>query len=213
MSHHPDPFVQHVHSVIAAWLTPEAISKDGTGVVLRMMNEMYQHSLCNTFNAAANPHHFQHAAEIASRYRLQGVSGDYLLPRGLSAPVLETYAMVAANIIYRKNDQTLALHYLNDLITRLEELNPALTTLTYNRSNIKHCHDAVLGVTSGFNTDDIQFYLDGNYYKKSMENPAYAAKHGAVVTHLNDDRLYWVPSPKTLDRILAQKPSTPPRQP
>ncbi len=210
MSQHPDSFVQHVHRVIAAHITPAADSDERMRIVLGHMNMMYQHSLRHAFNtAAANPHHSQPAVEAAQRHGLHGVGGDYLLPRGLSAPVVETYAMVAMHVVRGKDGQETAQRHLHDLLMRLEHLNPVLTTLAYDRSDVKQCYDAILGVTSGFNTDDIQHYLDGNFYKKSMENPAYAAQHAAVVKHLNDNELYWVPSPKTMGRILAQQPRKP----
>ena len=209
MSEHPDSYVQHVHSVIAAHITPVADSSEHMRIILSSMNDMYQHSLRHAFNAVANPHHCQPAIEVAQRHGLNEVAGDYLLPKGLSAPVLETYAMVAMHVLRSKNEHALAQRHLHDLRTKLEQLNPVLKTLVYDRSNIKQCYDTILGVTSGFHTDDIQFYLDGNFYKKSMENPVYAAKHDAVVSHFNDNELYWVPSPKTMDRILAQQPRRP----
>lgn len=208
MSQHPDSFAQHVHAMIAAHLTPAAVRKDETRV-LYYMNEMYRHALRNAFNAAANPHHSQPAIETARRHGLRDVSGDYTLPRGLSAPVLETYFMVLRHMYLPKNTPAQARTYLHDVLSRIETLNPQLATLSYDRNDVYKCYDVLMGVTSGFHTDDIQHYLDGNFYKKSMENPAYAAKHSAVVAHLNDNQLYWVPSPKTLDRILAQKPRQP----
>lgn len=208
MPQHPDSFAQHVHSMIAAHLTPEAVRRDQTRVVY-YMNEMYRHALTHAFNTAANPHHSQPAIETAQRHGLNNVSGDYKLPRGLSAPVLETYFMVLRHMYLPKNTSEQTYAHMQDVLARIEKLNPQLATLSYDRSNLYNCYDVLMGVTSGFHIDDIQHYLDGNFYKKSMENPAYAAKHAAVVAHLNDNELYWVPSPKTMDRILAQKPRKP----
>lgn len=213
MFRHPDPFVHLVHSFITAHVIQPAMTDDRMGE-LRAISDLYAQSLRLPFSAAAgsNPHHAMPALTLAARCALRDIGAEYTLPRGLSPAVLEAYALtVHWSLRQGYIATTNARDHLLSAIQRLEDLNPQLRHLTYDRMDIRRCYDLVMGVSSGFHPDDIQFFLDGNYYNKAMGDPAYARTFAAASRALGDHDIFWVPSPATLERIIAQKQK--PRQP
>lgn len=203
---HPDPLIAHIHLFLKTHATPEAAAADESGVwkhILRLLPP----PLSDSFNHAAGRDHAQPALKLQNTHGLRDIGTHYRMPYGLDVKIAEAYCM-ATNWLHRQNklDAHTAHAQITALANRLIDLNPALARLQFDRNNQRHCTDIVMGVTSGFNTDDMQFFLDGNSYQKSMDNPAYAAKAAAALDALGADHLGWVPAPKTLDRILAQRP-------
>lgn len=206
MFQHPDPLIAHIHLFLKTHATPEAAAADESGVwkhILRLLPP----PLSDSFNHAAASEHLQPALTLQHTHGLSNIGQHYRMPHGLDVKMAEAYCMANGWLQHQgKIDRETTHENISALANRLIDLNPALARLQFDRNNLRHCTDIVMGVTSGFNTDDMQFFLDGNSYQKSMDNPAYAAKAAAALDALGADHLGWVPAPKTLDRILAQRP-------
>ena len=95
------------------------------------------------------------------------------------------------------------------MLTRLTALNPELTdAIRFDADDIKHVYDVLVGVVSGFNPDDINYYLhDYKYKQDSPQNKERRQLEEAVLTKLDatdDHTLGWIASPGTLHKIEQQ---------
>lgn len=205
MSQHPDPFVQHVHRFILEHLTSDNLMQDKTGT-LHDAARLYRQSVRQPFDIRASHVHQQPALSLAACEGLHDIGTSYQLPYGLCAGVLESYAQV---IFWTEEQRLITTHHANnhlhDLLIRLERDNPQLTQLRYDRRHTGSCYHVILGITSSFNTGDIQHYLDSRGFVAAIKDPTYATKFNAASQLVNRNTLGWVPAPATLDRIIAQK--------
>ena len=199
-----DTLGRDVVAFLRTHATPERAAKDETRVWPHIRNLMAK-PLIAAFNAPANRHHEQPAKILERKHDLQDIAGDYHMPAGLKAPMVEAFA-IAINWMHRRAEISTdeALARMHPLLDRMIELNPAMSVLRFDRNNVTKCVDCVMGMTSGFNRDDMQFFLDGNYFQMSMDKPEYASKFTAAAQLLNRDGLGWVPAPATLDKIITQ---------
>lgn len=111
----------------------------------------------------------------------------------------------------------LFLQRLREGWEKLAALNPPLQKLAFDRDDPVSLTHALIGATSGFNTDDIQFYLnlkwahDTDGYPLGPANlpDGYDARLARIEKSCKAD-FEWYPSPKTLARI--EKMINPPTQ-
>jgi hypothetical protein len=93
---------------------------------------------------------------------------------------------------------------------QLEAANPVLKKLDFDRSNGGEMYNALMGVTSGFNPDDINFYL-----KLQRDNvlpglhiqtaPAFKVHMEWMENRMSVcDRPGWIPSLPTLEKIRSE---------
>ena len=206
---HHDPLIGEIFGFLKTYATPQAEAQDATGR-WRHIRSLIPRAQGAFNTAATDRSHQQPAARLSKRYKLTNIAGTYRMPQGLSAPVIEAYCIANATLAFEgKLAQEDAHDNLRTVIDRLIDINPSLKNVRCAMNQYRACYDFALGITSGFNSDDIQFFIDGNFFQKSMDNPAYAAKFNAACTALGSDTLGWVPAPQTLDRIIAQKPRQP----
>lgn len=202
---HHDPLIGQVFGFLKTHATAQAEAQDATGR-WRHIRSLIPRAH-GDFNTAAARTHQQPAQRLSKGYQLTDIAGRYAMPQGLSAAVIEAYCIANAALAFEgKMAQEDAHDNLRTVIDRLIDINPSLKAVNCKMEQYRACYDFALGITSGFNADDIQFFIDGNFFQKSMDNPAYAKKFKAACAALGSDSLGWVPAPQTLDRIIAQKP-------
>jgi hypothetical protein len=90
----------------------------------------------------------------------------------------------------------------------LENINPRLENVIFNRGDIEEIYHALYGVASGFNVEDINYFLElcrkGVYpavWSRSQPDIKPVAEHieGRVRQHME-----WVVSPPTLKKIKSK---------
>lgn len=141
------------------------------------------------------------AKQFEERYDVQGISQDYVMPSG------KAMFKVAQHVLYAK-DSELPLSKLNELLDDIVSLNPCLKSLTYDRSDERNVLDVIFGVTSAFNPNDIQYFLDTNskigddkvLSSIMLERFLNTRAHAKMM----DIDLGWIPSPQTLAMIKKQ---------
>jgi hypothetical protein len=153
---------------------------------------------------------------------IDGIAGDYRFPDGWKAGEFEAYISkkyfpwlmihdMDFNGSYRKADFAGAL---KAEWADLAALNPCLASIPLETGNPQVLFDAILGVTSGFNTDDIAFFtgleIAGNtpVYAYAQKMTGYAALFNEVAESVArkgwERPIEWVPSPKTL-QVMKEK--------
>ncbi len=92
------------------------------------------------------------------------------------------------------------LPVFNEMLDKLITLNPSLKALNVDRTNHNQVADAIMGVSSGFNVDDINTYL-----RARSHLAAYTDKHGIKIQGtLFENGITWTPTESTLKKIAAQ---------
>ena len=179
------------------------------------------------FSAAAKPrcsHHaknFMPANDFEAHTGLSGISGHYTFPRGLSATKYQDYLEYTGKVFdhYTFNkDDTFAKKSEPDpaLMEKLRKdwdelvaLNPVLKKVSVNKNDGFELHDALYGVVSKFNTDDINIFLDTprktGKRTVALDVPKiYGLKNVKIEIELTaGSPMYWVPSPTTIQKIKA----------
>lgn len=87
----------------------------------------------------------------------------------------------------------------------LERLNPETAQLVFDRNDIHQTYDALLGVTSGYNINDINFFLDLKRQgvapgMHAQTLPGYKDIHWNIECMTNT-RMQWVASMPTMEKI------------
>jgi len=134
---------------------------------------------------------------------MTGIAGQYHLPEGLSAQVLQNYTMYLDT---KRNAGKLSAEShkgkFSELVAALEGRNPEIATLKYDRENIGMLRNVIHGVASAFPARDIQNYLDGHNAHTASKD--YLQKYDAIGVKLKSSLSGWMPSPSLLDR-MAEK--------
>lgn len=133
---------------------------------------------------------------------LRNISAQYALPPNLSAAEIQDYAeILCITFNHKKITRDFLRDRLAEVCAVIESLNPEITDLHYDRNSPIKIYDTIVGVCSAFTSRDIQFYLDGNTWKKAKSDPAYADKFNTIEQIAPLD---WVPAPETLDQMIEQ---------
>lgn len=95
-----------------------------------------------------------------------------------------------------------ALKEINEEHKKLLELNPELKKLNFNKASITESYHALIGVTSQYNPDDVNSYLQNNIRQGKINRPV----HDRInqITQKTGIRFGWQPSEKTMDKIERQ---------
>lgn len=178
----------------------------------------------NSFNRGGNylqngvPKYTAHAVRMENETGITGIAGHYRFLNGDSADIAEynyrkrfqKYALAqglmnsdepfikqAAELIFQKSPDVLP--EVNAEIEKLTELNPELKRLNYNRRNFTEAYRALIGITSQYNTDDINAYLHSLRTKR--KNTDIQKRMNALKP--KGFRFGWIPSNETLLKIEA----------
>lgn len=178
----------------------------------------------NSFDRGGNylqngvPKYTAHAVRMENETGITGIAGHYRFLNGDSADIAEynyrkrfqKYALAqglmnsddpfvkqAADLIFQKSPDVLP--EVNAEIEKLTELNPELERLNYNRRNFTEAYRALIGITSQYNTDDINAYLHS--LRTSKKNTDIQKRMDALKP--KGFRFGWIPSNETLLKIEA----------
>lgn len=167
----------------------------------------------------------QPARRFEVKTGITSIAGDYQLPNGMNAAQFEDHfnwqflgdrtvpppALAEKGLMTSATSPELNLDVLKtappevgqfyrQTWDHLVELNPILKDVKLDRTNLVEVNHAISGVSSGFNTNDINFYLERNRggasAKGYFEDPRFkwiAAESG--------ERPTWIASPETLTTI------------
>lgn len=147
---------------------------------------------------ALDIHWIYPAKELEEKLNLSGISREYKMPNG------KTMLRVAKETLYQDKNVT----ELNAVLKEIIALNPELSTISYDKTHERNIVDFIMGITSGFNPDDISFYLqtqpkDYNHVltKAQLERLAVCD----IFSEKLETPLGWIPSKQTLEKITQQK--------
>lgn len=177
------------------------------------------------------------AHRFEAQHGISGIAGDYIFPDGMTASayedlynwqidegerilrhpgILDSFeaperrmthmpGRIAAFVELQASSRYKSL--LHEGWRRLEEENPELKKLAFNRSNGGELYNALLGVTSGFNMQDIDLFLKA---RRTGQPPGlYIRNADAFRAHMEwmqnnldaCERPHWIPSLPTLEKI------------
>jgi hypothetical protein len=182
-------------------------------------------SLSCAFNMAARaPGHRDSnhpALQFSRANNLRGIAARYRIPGGEIASIYEdemwrkmeavvTLQAAATNMV-GQNFWSIAETmqppaFLKKSWDKLVKLNPRLKDIRMNKNAAADMLNAHLGVTSGFNVDDINFYIEQQHTGEGK--PAMQARrmpdHGGRLARIEavaQEDLQWVASPATAKKI------------
>jgi hypothetical protein len=152
--------------------------------------------------------------ELEKKTGLTRIGTRYVLPAGIGAEDLQTYAIAVLDG-RRKDDFTpeVAEKKLRRVFNALAKKNPDIAALRLPADDAQSYYHVILGVASGFNATDIQSYLDGNYFYVCNGIPAYRELSEAVRDTLGIRHFGWVPSMATLREMKRQADNLAPPSP
>ena len=138
------------------------------------------------------------ARQFEKAYGLSGIAGKYRFPKSLPAQKIEDDG-------YWKEDY----ESLTKTWKKLTDRNPCLKNIKVTEGSRHDFANAVLGVSSGFNVDDINFFLEmskkgipaGKYVS---EQPEFKKIYDWIRQATGRDDIFWVPSLPTFKKIKRQ---------
>ena len=157
-------------------------------------------SAAQAFNAAARREVLEHqpARDFESRTRFKGIAGRYIFPQGVKPLVLEE------ELVRTKKGESFEAKF-GGVFRDLLILNPDLHRLRFDKSSPRQFYSTMLGITSGFNVDDINYFVD---LISKGEPPAFHLRSDPRLNalfrqaeHRADAPIEWVPSPETLGTV------------
>ena len=181
-------------------------------------------SLKNAFEEAAR----EPARLFELRNGVSGIAGHYQFPYGMSAAEFEeTYFWkhdARPSILNETDspengvkslkgeiDEFLSrgslsfITMMSQLWGELVQLNPILKEVKIDKTSPHQVYHALLGVTSGFNTDDINHYLRLKFSDNIL--PGMVARNNPVIKSIEErthERMLWIPAQETLEKIERQ---------
>lgn len=144
----------------------------------------------------------RYAEDFENKYGVAGISHDYLLPEGRTARDIELELWFSS--------QGRMLEWRSNMVDKIIALNPELSDLKYDRENLQSLEDIIGGVTTGFNSDDIEYYVrwvednpDLNERVFSQNGVRKVIEHEATKLMLGVG-ICWFPALSTLETIKEQ---------
>lgn len=193
-----------------------------------------KNGVCASFNDVAR----QPARSFEQQTRMTGIAGRYIFPENFTASEYEDrYTwLFSANGFKRIPEVLKGTGLPEETMTEvpqgwrvkgllahvsegykallftgwcdIERLNPQTEKVVFDRNDVEQTYQALLGVTSGFNIDDINFFLDLSRQgfppgAHSRTLPGYNEMRLNVESRAGTP-LYWVASMNTLKKIKQQ---------
>ena len=142
----------------------------------------------------------QPALQFEKQNGLNGIAGQYTMPENVRPFDLERVLVKAAATVA-------ALPLYADLWERLEAANPELKNISIQPEDPLCMDYALMGVVSGFNVDDINFFLKGHKegipsYTYSQSPPRFKRLYKEITQRTGG--INWIPAPATLEKIKSQ---------
>jgi hypothetical protein len=141
---------------------------------------------------------------------LHDLGTHYRLPDGLNAQTLEVYtgllgAMHTSDRLSNSKTRALMEEKTGEILDAVIALNDELKPFAIHRGDMKRMNTVLGGVTSGYNADDIAFYIKAETEKNMGEirrDPSYKNVREGIERETG--HLGWFVSPKTMERIQKQ---------
>ena len=180
-------------------------------------------SLKDAFEEAAH----EPARIFELRNGVSGIAGHYQFPYGMSAAEFEeTYFWRldsrpgilnetdipenGANALKGDIDEFLSksslsfINMMSQLWDEIVHLNPVLKEIRIDKTSLHQVYHALLGVSSGFNTDDINLYLSLKCVEGRKPQDIMASNPIRELIETHTGPMGWVAAPKTLEKIERQ---------
>ena len=152
----------------------------------------------------------QPAVAFEEAHGLSGIAGRYQFS---TEPGMDRASLQRK--IWKPGEGMQKLHEaeIKSIFNMLELHNPEhVSKIVFDRSKPKHVKDVVHGMVSGFNTDDINYFMRRSYSPHSLEHPVWIAedaKRTAAEVKIMQrtqlkPRMQWIASDPTLDKIWQQ---------
>lgn len=189
----------------------------------RITKENAEYLMCRITEDSVNP--YSPMKEFEEKTGLTGLSFDYKMPEGKDASTVEIdYEIIrlGSGILYdldrspnvfdfkpsvMPEQRQIYLCYVRDLISSLKDLNPELRGVALKQDNVDQSVDFILGVTSGYNPDDIAYYLSKKWDQTHwMKTPHIRALNDSLQDIFNDKDLLvgGIVSPQTTQKVDQQ---------
>lgn len=133
---------------------------------------------------------------------IDGISRTYKMPED------KTMIRIAKQTGFEIGKGGTTLDHLNEIADKIIQLNPDLLEVKYSRDNPQDVRDLIFGVTSAFNPEDINYFINTNS-KHEVDKPLpYRMAKRLIVANLYEEKtgvfLTWIPSPETLNIISSK---------
>lgn len=152
--------------------------------------------------------HMRAALDFQKALGLKDIGTEYVLPRNLSAEAMEREIRqrVKWDLIPMEERKKRALEYADAFTV----LNPSLKPVRFNRDDLLQVWHVLLGVTSCFNPDDIDYFINNiDQLNTPQQNFSDKLKRSLRSEFNVAAELYWRPSEKTAQRVLEQMNAKP----
>lgn len=140
----------------------------------------------------------QPAAQFADHAHLRGIAGRYVFSKGVTPNEIE-------NVLIQIGQKSDVMPLYRKLWAHLKSMNPELKKIRLRKDNVENIRDAIMGVSSGFNIDDIVYFLKlrrqnilAALYNRTQPNTFSMISE---IEERSGATMYWVASPQTLTKI------------
>ncbi len=167
------------------------------------------------------------ALEFEKATGFSGIAASYIFPEGVDLEVANAWVAerflpfvtfhqnpIPFEVQFRNGEQLLfdpnavaqlhALEALQKLVEDLVTRNPELGRLTFQRDSIADCYHVVLGAISGFNPDDIQYFLRDDRDRDAHSHQVEILEEKFKQDLGMDVKIRWTFSSATGEEILRQ---------
>lgn len=152
-----------------------------------------------------NDYHYKAAAlEFEARYGLSGIGRRYIMPPDHDMQSLEYE--IRRRVQWVDIPMNERLKRAQGYADTLTALNPGLTWVSYQRQDLLDVWHFILGVTSGYNPDDIDYFINniGRPHHNSHYQNDPGLKKLSVLFNNHAVAIQWRPSPKTVELIISK---------
>lgn len=160
--------------------------------------------------------YFSSARNFEANTGLHGIAGHYTLPGTMTPETLEAwmrgegaYFAAAHDIkqgglppfssipsVHAEGQARLPISI--SIIEAIKSANPSLAALQFDPTDRIKVTQVLAGITYDSNPDDIQYFIErGTQYRNADHAEMLTKVHSMTGAHM-----YWVPSPKTLEKII-----------
>ena len=144
-----------------------------------------------------------------------GISGNWNIPGGYNDTELAVLLMdthFEGMPLFSTKTYSLSIEQASNLLDQFKALNPALEDIDADRSETFDIFNIIMGVLSGFNADDIGFFVERDRKKRNAEITeldfkVMRSQEKTRTAQLSDQAgapIHWVPSPNTFENIRKQ---------
>lgn len=154
-----------------------------------------------SIQASVERRNFMPALGFEKAFGLVGIGCLYEMPVGLS---MDSIFDLAHKALFEESAeaQKLRLPEMVAVAMSLKKVDPSLLSIEIDTGNFHQVVDFLMGVGSGFNPDDINYFI--HRLESGFSTKAQALDKRISLQFGYDDIVEWMPSPRTIDKINTQ---------